>query len=137
MSDATETVGEGGHAFANAERGEHSLRIGGKSYRLRPSYAAIKAAEEKTGQSLLALIRKGQFGDIPLEKLGAIAAEFIRAGAEDDLTKGVNGERIAELIYEEGVPHVMARITVVLLDAASGGRTASGELKPVAEKAER
>ncbi|WP_422058613.1 GTA-gp10 family protein [Sphingomonas sp.] len=122
---------------ANAARGEHELKLGKTCYVLRPSYAAISAAEAKTGHSLMALLRLADASDLSLAHLGVVVAELIRAGAGkgDDLTAGVNAERIAELIFEEGMPHVMARVTICLLDAASGGRTATGEMKPVAEMA--
>jgi hypothetical protein len=120
---------------ANPERGEHELRLGRKTYRLRPSYAAIRAAEARAGVSLLPMVRKGNVGDLTIEQLGAIAAELIRAGADekDSMTRSVDAERIGELIFEEGIASCAARITLCLLDAASGGRKASGEAKPVAE----
>jgi hypothetical protein len=47
---------------ANAARGEHSLSLGGKSYRLRPSFAATVAIEEELGQSALELLRRANAG---------------------------------------------------------------------------
>jgi hypothetical protein len=47
---------------ANPERGEHELALPGKTYRLRPSHAALKAIELQTGESTLALVRLGNVG---------------------------------------------------------------------------
>lgn len=116
---------------ANA-RGEHRLPLGRKSYVLRPSFAAIEAAEEKTGQSLIRLMQLAHSGAMTLRQIGAVAGELIRAGATDELTASVDDERIGQLAFEAGLPTVMGRLAVALTDAASGGRTAAGEPKAVA-----
>lgn len=119
---------------ANPTRGEHELTLAGVTYRLRPSFTAIVAIEQKTGETTLALVRRGNTMQIPLADLGIIAAELIREGADpkDQMTRSVNAERIEELIFEEGLQRVTPRLTLCLLDAATGGRTASGEAKAAA-----
>jgi hypothetical protein len=117
---------------ANPERGEHAITLAGKTYVLRPSFTAVRAIEAETGKSLITLSRLGNLGDLSLDQVGIVASHLIRAGATDELDKMVSAERIAELAYEEGLPHVMARLTLLLVDAATGGRTATGEAKAVA-----
>ena len=116
---------------ANPERGEHELPLGGRTYRLRPSYSAIAAIERKSERALPELIRMGNTGGMPLSVAGVVAAELVRAGAaeEDALTKKVSAEKMAELIFEQGIPGAIARLTLGLLDAATGGRKASGEVR--------
>lgn len=116
---------------ANPDRGEHELTLAGVTYRLRPSHAAMKAIEQKTDRSLLALLRMASVGDLTLDQTGEIAAELIRAGAGegDIMTRNVGAKRIGELVYEQGLPGVMARLTLCLADAASGGRDAEGNAK--------
>jgi hypothetical protein len=116
---------------ANDARGEISLTLAGITYRLRPSYTAVKAFESRTGHSLIDLLRGVNVGNLALEHLGIVAAELIRAGAEDELTRNVDSDRIAELIFEEGVALANARLALCLHSAATGGRTASGEAKAV------
>lgn len=116
-------------AAAIAERGEHELVLAGVSYRLRPSHQAMRNIEAKTERSSLELVRMGNVGALSLDHLGTVAAELIRAGAEDELTRAVSADRIGELIYEQGVAGVTFRLTAVLADAVSGGRKASGEAK--------
>jgi hypothetical protein len=111
------------------DRGEHELTLGGVTYCLRPSHPALKAIEKKTGRSNLALVRLGNVGDLTNEQMGIIAAELIRAGAQDAMTRAVSAERVGELIFEEGAATAGMRLTLCLLDAAAGGRTASGEAK--------
>lgn len=111
------------------ERGETELRLADVRYRLRPSHQAIRAIERKTGFSLLELVRLGNTHSLSTDNIGIIAAELIRAGAEDAATKAVHEERIADLAYEEGVVRVTSTLTLCLVEAANGGRTASGEAK--------
>jgi hypothetical protein len=66
--------------------------------------------------------------------MGLIAAELIKAGAEEGSPgRFFNPARVAELIMEEGVPKAALRLTMVLGMALTGGVTASGELKPIAK----
>jgi hypothetical protein len=123
---------------ANPERGEHELELGHKVYRLRPSYEAIEAIERKSDKALIDIVRVGNSGAMPFKLLGVVAAELIRAGADEDdkLTRNVSPEKIAPLIFEAGVAPAIARITLCLLDAATGGRKASGEAQAVAQDLE-
>lgn len=111
------------------DRGEHELTLAGVTYCLRPSHPALKAIEKKTGRSNLALVRLGNAGELTNEQMGIIAAELIRAGAQDAMTRAVSADRLGEMIFEEGSATASARLTICLLDAATGGRTASGEAK--------
>jgi Phage tail tube protein, GTA-gp10 len=115
----------------NAERGEHELELDSATYRLRPSFSAIVAIERKCESSLIELASFASVGRLSLDRLGIIAAEFIRAGAEagDSLTRNVKAEKIAELIYVEGVPKITAKLTIALLDAVTGGVDAEGNAK--------
>jgi hypothetical protein len=114
---------------ANPSRGEHQLVLAGVTYRLRPSRAAVRAIEEKTGKSTLELVSIGNSGGLRLAQLGVIAAQLVHAGAEDDLTRMITAERFEDLIFEQGLAGPMARFTLCLLDAATGGRTASGNVQ--------
>ncbi|HEX8419471.1 MAG TPA: GTA-gp10 family protein [Sphingomonas sp.] len=113
------------------ERGEHELVLAGVTYRLRPSHQALRGAERKTERSLLELLRLANAGGLSLDEIGIVVAELIRAGADekDVVAQNVDAERISELIYEEGLHKAIARVTLCLIDAASGGRKASGEAK--------
>lgn len=123
---------------ANAQRGEHEISLGGKTYRLRPSHSALQAIEAETGRATLALVRLGNVGELSLKQLGIVGAELIRAGADpdDSFTQAVDADRIEELIFEgeNGLPEAQSRFTLCLLDAATGGRTASGEVKAAPAK---
>lgn len=119
---------------ANAHRGEDEIVLAGVPYLLRPSHAAIVAAETKTQHSLLELVKLANAHALTFTHIGTIAAEFIRAGAkpDDKMTAAVSAERIAELVHEEGVVTVVAHLAKLLVEVARGGRTASGEAKAAA-----
>jgi hypothetical protein len=112
---------------ANPHAGEHNLVLAGTSYLLRPAHSAIVAIEEATGKTLLTLARDGSVGNLASAELGLIACELIRAGATNEADRYVNAERLEQLIYEEGTAVVTVVLALCLSDAASGGRTASGE----------
>jgi len=116
-------------ASANPERGERVLELGGATYVLRPSHEAIVAVEERLGKSNLALLRLGNSGDLTNVQLAAIAAGFIRAGAKDDLGRAVNETKLGKAIYERGAAAVTTVLTLCLLDAVQGGRSAEGNGK--------
>lgn len=123
-------------AAANEVMGEDELRLGKRTYVLRPSYDAVKAIETRTGATLLQLYNDGNRGAIPLERLGVIAAELINAHPEQLKGGRVDADRIAQLIYRQGLPGVTARLTLLMLDAATGGRDLSGERVTVVETAD-
>lgn len=120
--------------IGNDERGEDEITLGRKTYVLRPSYEAIKALEKETGKTVLELVALGNAGRISIEDLGVIVAELIRAGAKPgDVAARVSGEGIGIKILEKGLISTIPLITLLLIDVASGGRTASGERKAAAE----
>lgn len=57
--------------FANPVRGEAAILIAGRSHVLRPSFAALVAAEEELG-SLFALLERASEGRLRLEELAAL-----------------------------------------------------------------
>ncbi len=117
-------------------RGQIAIELEGQKYMLRPSFEAINAIELQTGRSLYDLAGEGTTGRMKAETMGLIVAELMRAhgkaNPEDPLASTYNGakaQRIAELIYEEGVPYLIPPIVAVLIGALTGGYTASGEVK--------
>lgn len=117
-----------------AERGEDEIVLAGVTYRLRPSHAALRAIERKTERSTIELYSLGNRGGLTIVQLGQILGALIRAGAaEGSLERHVNDERIEELVFEAGLHSAMARVTLMLIGAASGGRTSSGEAVAPAE----
>jgi hypothetical protein len=96
---------------------------------LRPSHEALALIEDETGESLIDLVLKGSRLAISRRHIAVITTHLIRAGATKDIDKRVSVQRIGELLAEESLRDTQLPITAVLSSAASGGRTASGELK--------
>ena len=118
---------------ANPVRGEHEVTLGGAIYRLRPSFTAMAEVEANLGRSIIDLARDANAMKLTYTDLGTILAPLIREGADKDdrMTQSVHPDRLSELVFEEGVSSVMARVLALLFDCISGGRTASGEAKAV------
>ena len=119
---------------ANATRGEVSLELGGVEYVLRPSYEAISAFEAQTNRSLIDLARAAGDGQLKLGEAAVIVTECIKAhgrSIDDKAMAAFNAKRIGELIQEAegGFLIVIKRLELLLFMAATGGYTASGEVK--------
>lgn len=78
---------------ANPVRGEAALRVGGTELRLRPSFAALVAAEQELGP-LFALVERAAGGQLAL---GEMVALFWHCAVErpDGLGREALGEAVA------------------------------------------
>jgi hypothetical protein len=99
---------------ANPRRGEASLVVAGETLVLRPTFAALVAAEEELG-SLFALVERAADGGL---KLGEMTALFdhVSAGRPAAITR----ERIGEAIVAQGLAKVTPVLRVVLGQILSG-----------------
>ena len=75
----------------NALRGEASLIVCGRERVLRPSFAALVAAEDELG-SLFALVERASEGKLRLTELAAL---FWHCLADRDVTREQVGEAVA------------------------------------------
>ena len=89
---------------ANPARGEASFEVGGATLLLRPSFAALVAAEEELGP-LFALVERAAERRLGLSEMASL---FFHCAAERP--DGVTRERIGQAIAEGG----LAKATPVL-----------------------
>ena len=89
---------------ANQARGEAALTAGGETYLLRPSFAALVAAEEELGP-LFALVERAAEGKLRLSEMAGLFWHCIAERPE-----GCTRERIGEALAEQG----LAKVTPVL-----------------------
>jgi hypothetical protein len=114
MSRFDEAQGE----RANALRGEAGLAIAGRDRVLRPTFAALVAAEEELG-SLFALVERAGEGRLRLAELAAL---FWHCLAErDSLTREQVGEAVAGL----GLAAASKPLRVLLQQILQGASTGS------------
>lgn len=123
---------------ANETRGEIALDLSDKEYVLRPTYQAIQAIEAKTGKGLLALARDA--AELTLSDASTIATECIKAHGKhvgDELMAKYSADKIGQMMLETdgGLAACLGRLSALLMVAATGGYTASGELKAAKEEA--
>lgn len=97
---------------ANPARGEASLTVGGEALLLRPSFAALVAAEEELGP-LFALVERAAERRLGLAEMAAL---FFHCAA--DRPEGCTRERIGQAIAERGLakatPALKALLTQIL-----------------------
>ena len=99
---------------ANPARGEASIRVGGETLVLRPSFAALVAAEQELGP-LFALVERAAEGLLELQEI---------AGLFDHLSRGrpeaITRARIGEAIVETGLTGVAPVLRTVLAQILQG-----------------
>ncbi|MEG3176620.1 gene transfer agent family protein [Sphingomonas sp. RB3P16] len=93
-----------GAPVANPERGEAAIRVAGETVVLRPSFAALVAAEGELGP-LFALVERAAAGGLALGELVALFWHC-RFAAPDTITR----EQLGEAVVAGG----LARATPVL-----------------------
>ena len=99
---------------ANAYRGEASLDVAGENLVLRPSFAALVAAEEELG-SLFEIVERAAEGGLKLQQVVALFDHLSR-GRPPAITR----ERIGEAVVEKGLAGVTPVLRAVLAQILQG-----------------
>lgn len=92
---------------ANPLRGEAELRIGGVAHVLRPSFAALVAAEAELGP-LFALVERAAGGQLALGEMTSLFWHCLR-----DPT-GLTRETLGEALVTQGLTAVTPALRVLL-----------------------
>src|SRR5690606_9075503 len=103
---------------ANPVRGEAALRIGGRERVLRPSFAALVAAEDELGP-LFALVERAGAGQLRLAELAAL---FWHCLAERD---GLAREDVGEAVLAAGLAGCAPALRCLLGQILRGTSTSS------------
>ncbi len=99
---------------ANPARGEATFEVGGTAILLRPSFAALVAAEQELGP-LFALVERAADGRLGI---GEMASLFFHCAAA--LPDGVTRERIGEAIVEGGLARATPALRMLLTQILQG-----------------
>ena len=99
--------------MANPARGETTLTVSGKTVVLRPTFAALVAAEEELG-SLFALAERASEGQL---RVGEIAALFWHCA---DRRSGVTREAVGEAVLAMGLVQSAGPLRAVLTQILQG-----------------
>ncbi|HST37841.1 MAG TPA: GTA-gp10 family protein [Allosphingosinicella sp.] len=94
---------------ANPARGEAALAVGGETLVLRPSFAALVAAEEELG-SLFSLVERAAVGGLRLAETASLFWHCAGGGA----TREAIGEALAEQGLAKATPVLKALLTQIL-----------------------
>ena len=98
----------------NTPRGEAGFEVGGAALLLRPSFAALVAAEEELGP-LFALVERAAEGRLGI---GEMAALFFHCAA--NRPEDVSRERIGEAIAEGGLAKATPALRILLTQILQG-----------------
>jgi hypothetical protein len=99
---------------ANAARGEACLTVNGQALLLRPSFAALVAAEEELGP-LFALVERAADGGL---KFGEMAALFWHCLAEPSLD--CTREQVGEALAVQGLANATPALKILLTQILQG-----------------
>ncbi len=101
-------------AVANAARGEAALRVAGEQVVLRPTFAALVAAEGELGP-LFALVERAAAGGLTL---GETVALFWHC--RHDAPEGMTRETLGEAVVAAGLAAVTPVLRVLLRQVLAG-----------------
>lgn len=102
-------------APANPERGEASLLVGGRRHVLRPTFAALVAAEDELGP-LFQLVERASAGQLRLSELTALFWHCLAGHA--DTTR----EALGEAVTEVGLAAASVPLRALLVQILQGAR---------------
>jgi hypothetical protein len=98
---------------ANPARGEASFSVGGTAFMLRPSFAALVAAEGELGP-LLALVDRAAEGRLLLAEMAALIWHCLTEKS------GVTCEDVGEALVTQGVAAALPALRTILRQILSG-----------------
>jgi len=99
---------------ANALRGEAELRVGAELFVLRPSFAALVAAEGELGP-LFALVERAADGRLGLGELAALFWHCVK-----DRPEALTREAVGEAVVAQGLAAVTPALRVLLGQILAG-----------------
>jgi hypothetical protein len=100
--------------IANAHRGEASVEVGGETLLLRPSFAALVAAEEELG-SLFEMVERAAEGQMRIQQIVALF-DHLSSGRPKTITR----ERIGEAVVEKGLAGIAPTLRSILTQILQG-----------------
>lgn len=114
MSSARAVAGDGAATrLANPLRGEAAIAIGGRDHLLRPTFAALVAAEDELG-ALFALVERAGEGRLRLAELAAL---FWHCLADRD---GLSREQVGEAVAALGLAAAAKPLRALLQQILQG-----------------
>lgn len=99
---------------ANPVRGEASISVGGEAFVLRPTFAALVAAEGELGP-LFALVERAAEGKLALGELVALFWHCLQARPD-----GLTRERFGEAVAARGLAAATPALAVLLRQILQG-----------------
>lgn len=105
--------------MANPQRGEANLTLNNISYRLRPSFAALVAAEEEVGP-LFALVDRAAGGTLKLSEMAALFWHCL-VDRPEALSRTVFSHDLAGHGLANATPTLKILLSQILLGQISSG----------------
>ena len=101
-------------AVPNPERGEAAIAVAGRTFRLRPTFAALVAAEDELGP-LFALVERASAGQLRLSELAALFWHCL------DDRQGLSRDELGEALAAAGLAAAARPLRAILVQILQGG----------------
>lgn len=107
--------------MANKAAGEIDLILGGESYTLRPSFAAVIEFEDKSGKTVFEALRDaGERQSMPIKSVAAAFHACIKAAWKPSMGKPPTFEDVGMAIRKDGLTSVAGSYTTILGNMLTG-----------------
>ena len=117
--------------MANKQRGEVDVKLGGKTWTMRPAFQALCEIEDRTGVGITTLARRFHDGDFGAGPIVAVLWAGIRAAHDD----APDYDEVGRLVVAEGVIGFAAPALAFLLAALLGDGAGTKAAKKAEKKA--
>ena len=119
--------------MANKAAGEMDVTIDGKTFVLRPSFAAITEFEEKAGLTVFEAMRAaGERQAVPPRSVVAAFHACIKAGWKPTMGKQLTFEEVGAMVRRDGLGEHMQAFMQILANMMTGERALEEAQKVVA-----
>jgi hypothetical protein len=105
--------------MANALRGEASIRVGGAELVLRPSFAALVAAEQELG-SLFALVERAASAGLMLNEIVGLFWHCLRDPSTGSGSDGLTRDALGDAVVAQGLSGVTPALKALLRQILQG-----------------
>jgi len=129
--------------MANQQRGETTIKIGGKEFTMRPTFQALCDIEDRVGMGIPELIMRLSSGDVRLKYIIPVIHAGVTAfNIDSGITPSPSYEELGKLIIDSGFRDAFmasptdSPVAEFLLKGINGGRIVDAGETPGKKKTE-
>ena len=102
--------------MANKQRGEVEVRLGGRTWTMRPTFQAIAEIEDRTGLGMVELVVRFSDGRFGVTHMTAVIWAGIHAAHDD----APDFDEVGEMVVKHGIQRLAVAVGAFLATVLSG-----------------